>query len=483
MRSSWVSGIALAGFVSVGVFACSSSDGGAAAPAADAGKDGAVAPRPDAAPVDAGPVEGSSCANAIAADLGVEVDGNIDSEGKQVFYAIDVKAGDFLFLGASTAATPDTGEEIVDTAITVYDAAGTTMLANLDDAFPRYTTDAELYYRAAADGTLCVRVTDYATWSGDASAVAADNAYKFFAGKIDPGSAVVTFDTGANDTDAAPQTGKLKAYTQSPGGYTFLMGTLASATDVDTFRFTLPTGAKAISVAAPPIGAPLAAGASSYGSTMERFVVTVKKTDGTVVAELAPPAGAAASMSDGLSAPLEAGDYLVTIARPSGTAAGANDFYATTLAFGGTNTPEAEALGANANDTLATAQALTLATDTTNAKRKEGFVLGFLPAGDAADTFAFPVAANDKVTVSCAALRNGSGLEGVKVELFLDGVSKQSEVEVATKDVVWSDARGASKPAVTAGAAGTAAVQITTTGRSARVTGRYYLCGFHTTAP
>jgi hypothetical protein len=207
------------------------------------------------------------------------------------------------------------------------------------------------------------------------------------------------------------------------------------------------------------------------------------KTDGTVVAELAPPAGAVAAMSDGLSAPVDPGEYLVTVSRPSGFTAGANDFYATTLSFGGTNTAEAEALGANTNDTLATAQALTLATDTTNAKRKEGFVLGYLPAGDAADTFSFPVAANDKVTVSCSAARNGSGLEGLKVELFLGGASKQSEVEVATKDLVWSDSRGASKPSVTATAAGTAAVQLSTTGRSPRVTGTFYICGFHTTAP
>jgi hypothetical protein len=483
MRSNWVSAVALAGFVSFGVFACSSDDAGAPATATDAGVDGSTVPRVDAGTPDAGPVEGASCANAIAAELGVEIDGNIDAEGKKVFYAINVKAGDFLLIGASTAATPDTGEEIVDTAVTVFDAAGTTMLANLDDAFPRYTTDAELYYRAPADATLCVRVTDYATWAGDASTVATDNAFKFFAGKIDPTAAVVTFDTGANDTDAAPQTGKLKAYTQSPGGYTYLVGTLSSASDVDTYAFTVPTGAKAISVAVPPIGAPLAAASSSYGSTMERFVVTVKKTDGTVVAELAPPSGAAASMSDGLSAPVEAGTYLVTIARPTGAAAGANDFYATTLAFGSTNTPETETVGANTNDTLATAQSLTLATDTTNAKRKEGFVLGYLPAGDLADTFAFPVAANDKVTVSCAAVRNGSGLEGMKVELFLDGASKQTETEVATKDLVWSDSRGASKPAVTAAAAGTAAVQITTTGRSSRVAGTFYLCGFHTTAP
>lgn len=484
MRRDWVALAALAGMVSFSVYACS-SDAGSSSPAstADAGKDAGPRPSSDAGPVDAGPVEGSSCALPIVADLGTQTAGRIDASGKQVFYAVDVKAGDFLVMDAATAATADTGEEIVDTTITVFNADGSQMLANLDDAFPRVTTDAEIYYRAKVDGRLCVRVTDYATWAGDASAPAADPNFNFVVGKLDPTSAVVTFDTEPNDTDAAPQTGKIKAFTQGPGGYTYLAGLLSSATDVDTFKFTLPTGAKAISVAVPPIGAAVAAASSSYGSTMERFTVTVKKPDGTVVAELAPPTGNVSKMSDGLSAPLAAGDYLVTISRPAGLAAGANDFYATTITFGSTNDVEAEALGANTNDTLATAQTLALTTDTANPKMKDGYVLGYLPAGDVADSFQFPVAANDKVSVSCGSLRNGSGLDGFKAELFVGGTSKQTETETALADLSWSESRFASKPAVAVTASGTAVLQLSATARSSRNTGYYYLCGVHTTAP
>lgn len=484
MRREWVALVALTGMVSLSVFACS-SEPGAATPVsnADAGKDAGTRPTGDAGKVDAGPVEGSSCALPIVADLGAQVPGLLDSDGAQVFYAVDVKAGDFLVIGASTAATADTGEEIVDTAITIYNADGTQMLANLDDAFPRFTTDAEVYYRAKVDGRLCVRVSDFATWSGEASTAAADANYEFFAGKLDPTSAVVTFDTEANDTDAAPQAGKIKAYTQGPGGYTFLAGALASATDVDTFKFTLPTGAKAISIAVPPIGAPVVAASSSYGSTMERFTVTVKKTDGTVVAELAPPPGNVSKMSDGLSAPLAAGDYLVTISRPAGAAAGANDFYATTISFGGTNDVETETLGANTNDTLASAQPLTLTTDTANAKMKDGYLLAYLPPGDVADSFQFPVAASDKVSISCGSIRNGSGLEGFKAEVFVGGVSKQVETETALADLSWSASRFASKPAIDVTTAGTAVLQLSATGRSQRNTGYFYLCGVHTTSP
>jgi hypothetical protein len=121
--------------------------------------------------------------------------------------------------------------------------------------------------------------------------------------------------------------------------------------------------------------------------------------------------------------------------------------------------------------------------DTTNAKVKDGYVLGHLPVGDVADSFQFPVAANDKVAISCGSLRNGSGLEGFKAELFVGGTSKQVETETAIADLSWSESRFASKPAFTVTAAGTAVLQLSATGRSSRSSGYYYLCGVHTTAP
>ena len=485
MRKDWISVFALAGIVSFGAYACGSSDSSSTAVAdagVDAGKDAGSTPRADAA-VDAGPVEGSSCANAITADLGAEVTGTLDEAGKKVFYAVTVKAGDFLILGADTAATADTGEEIVDTTLSIFNANGTTLLASIDDAFPRVTTDADMYYRAPADATLCVQVTDFATWGGQASGVATDANYTFFAGKVDPAAATVSFDVEPNDTIAAPQTGKLKAFAPGPGGYTHVMGILGTASDVDTYKFTAPAGSKSISVIVPPIGTPVAPATASYGSSMARFTVTVQKLDGTIIAQLSPPAGNVEKMSEGLSAPIEAGDYYVTFSHPAGTTAGANDFYATTLDFSTTNTPETESLGANTNDTLASAQALTLTADATNAKLKDGYILGYLPAGDLADSFSFPVGVNDSVALSCGSIRNGSGLEGVKVELFVDGVSKQAENETAIADLSWSTSRFASKAAVGITAAGTAVLQVSATGRSATNTGTYFLCGVHVTMP
>ncbi len=484
-----ISFVGLLGLGSLALYGCSSSNSGTP----DAGTD-APAPKPDAS-ADTGPRPdggseagstglGSSCANAIAVDLSAETDGDLNAVGKSIFYSVNVTAGDFLLISASTAATADTvAGAVVDTAISVFDATGAKLLANDDDAFPRYTTDAQFFYRAPATATLCMQVTDFDTWKGDPATLATDSTFKFFAGVISPDAEVVTFDTEPNDTTAAPQIGKLKAATTGVGAYTYLGGVLSSAADVDTYKFTVPTGAKSLNVTVPPIGAPLTKGVSSYGSTMARFTATVKKLDGTIVAELLPPAGQVESMSDSLTAPVDAGDYYLVIGRPTGVTAGANDFYATTIAFGAGNTPEAEAIAAHTNDTLAAAEALTMTADTANAKLKHGYILAHLPTGDAADNFSFAVANGDSVAVACGAARNGSGLQGFKMDLFVAGTSKQSETESATADLAWSSGKGASKAPVVASAAGTAVLQLTSGSASTTNTGRYYLCGVHVTSP
>ncbi len=486
--------ITFVGLLSLGslaLYACGST---AAAPT-DAGSDGATA-KPEAgvdAGADTGPIPeagsdagaspGSSCANPISVAMATDTPGVLDAVGKSIFYAVQVTAGDFLVMTAATAATPDTGTKVVDTTIAVFDTAGTKLLANDDDAFPRYATDAQLFYRAATTTTLCVQVTDFDTWKGDMGKVAEDPNFKFSAGILNPSADSVTFDQEPNDTVSAPQSGKLKAFTTSTGAYTLLGGTLSSASDVDVYKFTVPTGAKSMDVTVPPIGAPVTKGKSSYGSSMARFTATVKKADGTIVAELAPPSGQVENMAESLTAPVGTGDYYLVISRPSSIAAVDNDFYATTVQFTTGNTPETETIGGHTNDTLAAPEALTMTVDKTNAKLKHGYILAYLPTGDVADNFSFSVANGDTVAVACGSARNGSGLQSFKAEIFVDGTSKQSETEVATANLAWSSGTGASKPAVTISAAATAVLQLTAGGVSTTNTGTYYLCGVHVTSP
>ncbi len=476
------------GVTSALLYACSSSetpavpaDGSASAPEASTPVEAGVV-KTDAG-TDAAPTGGTSCANAISVNLGEETAGNFKRAGESLYYSVKVDAGAFLILSADTGATSANEDTVVDTAINVFDTTGAKLLAAIDDAFPRASTSASLYYRSPTATTLCVQVTDLDTWSGLPPKLAPDASFKFFALALDPTKLdLLSSDTEPNDTTAAAQAGKLRPFTTPPGAFGYVIGTLKDANDVDMFKFTVPAGAVSMSVEMPPIGAPVASGKSSYGSTLPRFVASIKKLDGTTIAELAPPAGQTEKTAESLGAPVEPGDYILAISRPAGVAPGANDFYATTVQFTTGNPAEAE-VTSGANDTLATAETIALKPGTADPKRKSGFILARLPTGDAADNFSFPVAMGDSISVACGALRNGSGLQGFKAELFVGGESRQSETEVATADIAWSTSTTASKPAVAVTAAGTAVLQLTATGRSATNTGTYYLCGVHVTSP
>lgn len=456
------------------------SDGSIAFDASDASNDVNIVPdaKGDAAKDSATTNPGSLCASATPVAYSTAEFGAISTSGKAFLYAVKVTAGDFIVLSASTSATGD----VVDTALSIYDTTGTTLLANNDDGYPRTTTDAVIFYRAPTTTTLCVRVTDFDTWKGTLSTVATDSNFTFYAAVVSSTLETVTLDQETNDTIAAPQTGKLKAFTSDVGGYTTLVGTIGTSSDVDVFKFTVPTSATSLTVNVPPIGAPLVAGEPSYGSTMARFAVTVKKADGTIVSELAPPIGQIEKMSDSLTVPVSAGDYYVILSRPGGVATGTNDFYAATLSFAKGNPTESEAYGAHTNDLIATPEAVTMTTDTANSKLKHGYLLGYLPAGDIADNFSFAVKSGDVVSIACGASRNGSGLQSFKVDLLVGGVSKQSEVESTTADVAWSSGAAASKAPLTIASAGTAVLQLSAGSRSVTNTGTYYLCGVHVTS-
>jgi hypothetical protein len=458
------------------MYACSDKASDSPVVNNDAGRDGSVvkpdAPKPDEM--------GSSCSKAIVAELGVASDSAFTKEGQSIYFKVDVKAGDIVQISTDTAAVA-TASDVVDTAVSVFDESGAKLLASVDDAYPRATTDSQLYYRSPADATLCVQVTDFDSWSGTAPKLAADSSFKFLAGVISSMFDFVTLDVEPNETPATAQKGVLKPYMMPPGAFTVLGGVLKDAADVDVYKFTVPTGATGLSVAIPPTGAPLAKGTSSFGSSMARFAATVKKLDGTIVGELVPPADAEKS-SDSLTVPVVAGDYFVQISRPAGSAAGANDFYATLVSFGTSNPPEVETAGGS-NDTVATAEPLKVDADPMNAKLKRGFLQATLPEGDAADSFSFPVTNGDTVVIACGAGRNGSGLQSFKVDLLLDGVSKQSEVESTTADITWTEAKTASKAPVKITASGTAVLQLSAASRSTTNTGTYYLCGVYVTSP
>jgi hypothetical protein len=481
------------GVCSSGLYACGPSSSEPVPPPAQDAAPPADANTRDAKAADSGGIpprtEGTSCANAVAATLGTEIPDEFTKAGESVYYSFDVTLGDYFVVAASTASTDQTAAKVVDTAIKLYDATGKTLLASDDDAYPRGNSDAQIVYRTTVSGKVCVQVTDFDTWAGSTPKLAEDSTFKFFAGKFNSTLPSVNLDAEPNDTVAIPQVGKLAPFTApAVGASSFVLGYLQGAVDVDTFKFTAPAGTNTLSLDLPPIGAALVPGISGFGSTMERFAATIRRMDGTIVADVTPPAGAIDKTPLAFTVPFAAGDYYLSISRPVGLPVGANDFYYTRIGFGkSTTVPEAE-LTAGSNDTLATAEPLTQTVNAANAKLKNAFIIAQLPALDAADNFSVPVNAGDKVTVACSSLRSGAGLTGFTAKLFLDGQLIESDVETATANMAWRDTAAgqpkiATKDAVKITQAGTAVLQLSATGRSATNTGAYYLCGFSVTAP
>jgi hypothetical protein len=262
----------------------------------------------------------------------------------------------------------------------------------------------------------------------------------------------------------------------SSGGYR-LAGGLDVAGDVDVYTITVSSQQTRLSVSTPPIGEAAGPGVSTFGSTLRRFTATVQSSTGQVLGRLAPPTGAISSMATDLSVPVNSGTYRLVISRPAGLTVGANDFYATTVETPADSTAEGEGLGFHANDTTGTAELLFTVNQT--AKLTTSTWHGFLPAGDV-DTFYVPSilgVAGSTIEVSCGAARVGSGLSGFTVSVL--GASAnvlQTETEVATADLAWSAAPGASKPVVTLPATGTVYFKLSASSVSATNTGTYYRC-------
>ena len=129
------------------------------------------------------------------------------------------------------------------------------------------------------------------------------------AGSFDP--AAITEDKEPNDTFATARPVTLRPFRGPPGGISALLGDLQGPTDTDIYKVTIPPGAEILTVAAPPIGAPVQPATSTYGSTLPRFAVTIKKADGTILGDLAPPAGNTEKMSRQLFLPVSPGEVYI----------------------------------------------------------------------------------------------------------------------------------------------------------------------------
>jgi hypothetical protein len=433
--------------------------------------------------VDAGQ-PGETCLNPLPLTLG-QISGpqKIDVPGKRLHWAIDAGAGDFLDI--ATLANPNGISGHVDTVITLLDATGATVIAVDDDAYPRLSTDSELFYRTKTAQRLCIQVEDFSSWEPGETPGAFPTDLVHVTASVIAAGPQINLDQEPNDALDAGQPGNLKAFSgTATGAFGFLFGGLDTANDVDTYTFTATAGTTQLAMSIPPIGEPVAPGVSTYGSTMRAFTVTVTDPNGVVVGALAPPAGMfdKASRSFGIS--ITAGTtYDVTISRPATLTAGSNDFYESQLDFETDNPAEMET-GTGMNDTVQTAEALVFSTNTGAPKQRDAYVLGHIATPTDLDFYGFNANQGDTVAIACAAERAGSGLVGATFAITDgSGVVLQSETEVPTADVVWGTGTGYSKPEVMISADAGYAFKVSTTSQDPVNTGNFYRCGVHITSP
>ncbi len=423
-------------------------------------------------------------------------EGEINPTDESDFYSFPFTEGDWVILRATTTTPnnedPDTlpYEDVLDTTLTIYDA-NDNIVATMDDAFPRLNTNTELVWRVPATGTYCIEVADWAAWAGETRPDPPTGLhFEYDLGLYDGASMTEggTVDAEPNNGVAGAQAQSFAEFEDSSGNplgiySTLTVGTLASGTDVDVFSFTMPAGNVMLSVEdfTTPTG-PGSAGVSGNGSTLDLGFVAISDNGGTsILARLDASKG-----SSDMTVPLEAGSsYLLWVNRAAGTTAGANDFYNLSSILWNSDNPREVETTAGANDVFGDAETITLTASTTNPKIKSGYLLGFIDVSDV-DYFGFAAVAGDTVSLSCGAIRSGSGLLAPVFAIHSPTDAElQKETEVDTQDVFWSDEAlaGPSMDAVAIVATGTHFVRVTAAGQSSEVEGNYYRCGVHVTSP
>jgi hypothetical protein len=238
-----------------------------------------------------------------------------------------------------TSANAKALPERLNTVLTVLDGNGQPLGYNDD----KTGSDSQLIYRMPADGKLCVKVEDHSSWKsepplrGDASftfAILADLLVE---------SASKVHDKEPNDDAAGAQSAGLYVPPLS-----YLWGNLASESDVDVFKLSVPSSAQ--------FHCEGSTSGEFDGTTIASPIVSVSDaTGGTVLARLG-------RSSFSICVWFEAGTtaLLMKIARPTGAAPGANDYYVREWNAGKLmnygNHYEAEQ-AAGANDTSSAAEA------------------------------------------------------------------------------------------------------------------------------
>jgi hypothetical protein len=423
--------------------------------------------------------EGTSCMDAVALEpkqnaqggTFFDFEGVIGMPGDIDYFKFDVKKGDWIRLGTAV----DEGLSDANTVITLYDATGKTQLAQDNNVIGgSNNVESELFYHAVADGTLCMKVEDFSTFSGAMPAGGDTFTYRATLVPIDfPLYDYYDVDKEPNEDFATAQTLGYSVTTMTKQIDAGIAGLFSSTSDVDTYKFTAPEGVAVLNVLFTPAG-PL-----GFGSTATPGVVSITKgpnPSSVAFASLDVPKGAS-----GLSqVPVKAGDPLfLQVHWPAGKTAGANDFYFLKLYTSTGGNPQEKDDAMNGDPAMAEATMGSLEDKTTHF-----FLGGTLPGMDT-DWWSFTANSGDSIALACSSWRAGSGVRDATFSFYVDpkGAALQTETEIETKSLVWSTSTGATKKPVTATMSGKHYLQVKATQHDANVASDHYLCGVHVTAP
>lgn len=414
---------------------------------------------------------GSSCVDAIPLAVGAVTAGNIDVAGKRFHYRVTLSSNVTYLV--TTVANPNDTAGALDTTLSIFSDSGSTLLSSVDDAFPRSGSDAQLFFRPAQSGAVCIRVEDFATWEGEVPTLRTPNRFTL---EVNAGAGSFVGDSEPNDTGA----GQLLP----AGGAAWIGGALSTTNDVDIFSFSVSGGMSLLNVELPPNGDPLGPGLISYGSTLPRLNLAVQTTSGTTLAALGPASPVSAS-APGLSVPVAPGAYRVLIGRPAGSTLGVNDFYGTIVSSSVDQSAELESLSTPSNNSKTAAESLSMMTSPTDPKVRSATWRGYLPAGDAVDYFKFTTSTTgNTLGLNCLAAREGSGLSGFTVSVYGPSATAiRAETESLTADIFWANAPQASGALLPLPTASTYYVALSNSSTAPGNTGRYYRCSIEVVRP
>ncbi len=445
------------------------------------------------------PDESTSCADAPVVMEGqnslmqplFRADDYVLGEGGDADYFIiqGIQAGEWWQFG--TDANPDDNPMLIDTVLSIYTEDGSTLLATVDDSYPRASTDSEMFHRFVDAGNYCIKVEEFSSWSGGTPEGGPSYIYSVFGIPLNFTAYLQHNEETEpnNDQGAADTNGDISVLTGNMTDQWFatFMGVTGTANDIDVFRFVAPTNAIGFDL---DLTSP--ASDNGYGSTGGPGMVKIYDSTFGLLAEV--DATKFSMGLDGMSAvPVVAGQtYYVAVEKPTAQAVGTNDFYVLKSFTRDTSNPQEGGgmtpVDGGTNDTSAGAEAP--ASQMIDAMTQATFVGGELPEGDVDywtfDTAAMP-ASGDTLTVVCSSWSIGSGVRGMTVTVE-DGSanSLQTGVEDEAAGILWSDtAPNATGAAVTISGTGPYYVRLENPAATAdgAASATQYLCGIYTNSP